>query len=141
MTRTTKTTAKSQHRKTRKTKVTKKPTPKTDKQVHGKRKHRKIINWKEYNEALVQCGNFTLRLADDVIEHWLHENKATKLGIDIDVTKYHSKIDVVVDSTGLKVFGEGEWKVKKHGGAKHRTWRKFEKPKTGKPANGSAIEM
>jgi len=41
------------------------------------------------------------------------------------VTKYHGKIDVVVDSTGLKVFGEGEWKVKKHGWAKHRTWRKL----------------
>ena len=51
--------------------------------------------------------------------------RAVKLGIDIDVTNYHGKIDVVVDSTGLKVFGEGEWKVKKHGWAKHRTWRKL----------------
>jgi hypothetical protein len=24
--------------------------------------------------------------------------------------------DLVIDSTGLKVFGEGEWKVRKHGG-------------------------
>ncbi len=23
--------------------------------------------------------------------------------------------DLVIDSTGLKVFGEGEWKVRKHG--------------------------
>lgn len=30
----------------------------------------------------------------------------------------------VVDSTGLKVFGEGEWKVRKYGYAKRRTWRK-----------------
>lgn len=30
----------------------------------------------------------------------------------------------VVDSTGLKVYGEGEWKVRKHGVSKHRTWRK-----------------
>ena len=30
----------------------------------------------------------------------------------------------VVDSTGLKVFGEGEWKVRKHGYSKRRTWRK-----------------
>ena len=62
--------------------------------------------------------------------------RAAKLGIDIDVTKYHGKIDVVVDSTGLKVFGEGECGiarvgyrpplcVKKHGWAKHRTWRKL----------------
>lgn len=31
---------------------------------------------------------------------------------------------IAIDSTGLKVFGEGEWKVKKHGTEKRRTWRK-----------------
>jgi hypothetical protein len=30
-----------------------------------------------------------------------------------------------MDSSGLKVYGEGEWKVRKHGWSKHRTWRKF----------------
>jgi IS5 family transposase len=34
-------------------------------------------------------------------------------------------IDVVVDSTGLKVYGEGEWKVRQHGVGKRRTWRKL----------------
>jgi len=32
---------------------------------------------------------------------------------------------IVLDSTGLKVYGEGEWKVKKHGADKRRTWRKL----------------
>jgi len=32
---------------------------------------------------------------------------------------------LVSDPTGLKVFGEGEWKVKKHGKARRRTWRKL----------------
>ncbi|MEZ8358354.1 IS5 family transposase [Vibrio splendidus] len=32
---------------------------------------------------------------------------------------------IAIDSTGLKVFGEGEWKVKKHGTEKRRTWRKL----------------
>ena len=31
----------------------------------------------------------------------------------------------VLDSTGLKVFGEGEWKVRQHGYSKRRTWRKL----------------
>lgn len=35
------------------------------------------------------------------------------------------KCDVIFDSTGLKVYGEGEWKVKVHGTSKRRTWRKF----------------
>jgi hypothetical protein len=35
------------------------------------------------------------------------------------------KLAIAIDSTGLKVYGEGEWKVRKHGWAKHRTWRKL----------------
>jgi len=31
---------------------------------------------------------------------------------------------VVVDSTGIKIYGEGEWKVRQHGYSKKRTWRK-----------------
>jgi len=38
--------------------------------------------------------------------------------------KPDEKLNVVFDSTGLKVFGEGEWKVRKHGYSKRRTWRK-----------------
>jgi hypothetical protein len=30
-----------------------------------------------------------------------------------------------VDSTGLKIYGEGEWKVRQHGVSKRRTWRKL----------------
>jgi IS5 family transposase len=33
--------------------------------------------------------------------------------------------DIVFDSTGLKVYGEGEWKVRQHGVSKRRTWRKL----------------
>ncbi len=32
---------------------------------------------------------------------------------------------LAIDSTGLKVFGEGEWKMKKHGKEKRRVWRKL----------------
>ena len=32
---------------------------------------------------------------------------------------------IIFDSTGLKVYGEGEWKVRTHGKSKRRTWRKF----------------
>ncbi len=34
-------------------------------------------------------------------------------------------LHVVLDSTGLKVFGEGEWKVRQYGYTKRRTWRKL----------------
>lgn len=34
-------------------------------------------------------------------------------------------LHIVVDSTGLKIYGEGEWKVRQHGYSKRRTWRKL----------------
>ena len=33
-------------------------------------------------------------------------------------------LHLVIDSTGIKLYGEGEWKVKKHGWRRHRQWRK-----------------
>jgi hypothetical protein len=35
------------------------------------------------------------------------------------------QLAVAIDSTGLKVYGEGEWKVRRHGWSRHRTWRKL----------------
>ena len=32
---------------------------------------------------------------------------------------------LVIDATGLKVYGEGEWKVRQHGKEKRRVWRKL----------------
>lgn len=40
---------------------------------------------------------------------------------------YRGKTDVLhllVDSTGVKMLGEGEWKTKKHGAEYRRQWRK-----------------
>jgi hypothetical protein len=39
--------------------------------------------------------------------------------------KGSSRLNIVLDSTGLKIYGEGEWKVRKHGYSKRRTWRKL----------------
>jgi hypothetical protein len=47
-------------------------------------------------------------------------------GITVRLPRQRKKggLHLVVDSTGLKVYGEGEWKVRKHGKSKRRTWRK-----------------
>ena len=34
-------------------------------------------------------------------------------------------VNVVIDSTGLQVFGAGEWQREKHGGQGRRTWREL----------------
>lgn len=34
-------------------------------------------------------------------------------------------LNLLIDSTGIKAEGEGEWNARKHGGAKRRLWRKI----------------
>jgi DDE family transposase len=47
-------------------------------------------------------------------------------GLEMPQPKRHSgPVHLVVDSTGLKVFGEGEWKVRQHGYSKRRQWCKL----------------
>jgi IS5 family transposase len=40
-------------------------------------------------------------------------------------SKPKGPIHVLIDSSGLKVYGEGEWKVRTHGKEKRRTWKKI----------------
>lgn len=47
------------------------------------------------------------------------------LDIDLPTSSETSPIHLVIDSTGLKVYGEGEWKQRIHGKQKRRTWRKL----------------
>ena len=50
--------------------------------------------------------------------------RAKTLKVDLPRCEKGS-IHAVLDSTGLKVYGEGEWKVRQHGYSKRRTWRKL----------------
>ena len=46
--------------------------------------------------------------------------------LELQLTADKKKIKhLVIDSTGLKLYGEGEWKVRTHGADKRRTWRKL----------------
>lgn len=41
------------------------------------------------------------------------------------VKRKKEKTVLIVDGSGAKVFGEGEWKVRQHGYSKRRTWKKI----------------
>lgn len=142
-----------------------------------------VTNWSKYNESLVQRGDFTLWLDEDVLIDWEHENSEPKVGapfkysdqailcllslrelfkltyrqtegfgrslvrlmdLDVKIPDYTSLQkraarlevalavepteggrDIVIDSTGLKVHGDGEWQARQHGASKRRTWRKL----------------
>jgi len=74
-----------------------------------------------FGQALVKLMDVDVAIP----HHTSLQKRAAKLGITIEVARPEGSIDLVVDSTGLKVYGEGEWKVKKHGADGRRTWRKL----------------
>jgi len=51
--------------------------------------------------------------------------RARTLKVRLPVRRRGEPVHLVVDSSGLKVYGEGEWKVRAHGWSKRRTWRKL----------------
>jgi hypothetical protein len=48
-----------------------------------------------------------------------------KLRVSLQRYARSESLHGVFDSTGLKIFGEGEWKVRQHDYSKRRTWRKL----------------
>lgn len=63
----------------------------------------------------------------EVMSYSQMSRRASDLNLQLKKLKKAGKspTDLVVDSTGLKVFGEGEWKVRTHGKQKRRAWRKY----------------
>ena len=47
--------------------------------------------------------------------------RQSKLAVEIPSFIPNESRHIVIDSTGLKNFGEGEWKVRQHGYDKRRT--------------------
>ena len=66
-----------------------------------------------------------LQLNLDIPNYTTFSRRQQALEVQIPRRKAGNAIHIVIDSTGLKVYGEGEWKVRKYGVTKHRTWRKL----------------
>ena len=47
------------------------------------------------------------------------------LVVDIPYRGSQGQLHLLIDSTGIKAEGEGEWHARKHGGPKRRLWRKI----------------
>lgn len=146
-------------------------------------KNSRIINWKDYNQALVDRGSITFWFPEDIGITWFFHGEKTGRGsfktysdiairtclmlksvfhlplralegfvnsifclmkisltspdystfskrgktlqVEIPRRLPDGPVDIVFDSTGLKIYGEGEWKVRKHGAGKRRTRRKL----------------
>ncbi|MGQ9632575.1 MAG: IS5 family transposase, partial [bacterium] len=84
-----------------------------------------------YNLALRQTEGFLrsiielLNLDLDVPDYSTISRRQGGLDIDLGARPSKKSVHIVVDSTGVKVYGEGEWKVRQYGYSKRRTWRKL----------------
>ena len=59
-----------------------------------------------------------------VPDHTTLSKRGKELKVNLP-KKTSQTLNIVMDSTGLKIYGEGEWKVRMHGVSKRRTWRKL----------------
>lgn len=58
-------------------------------------------------------------------DYSLVSKHAKSVNISIKTPTQGEISHLVIDATGLKVFGEGEWKVRQHGADRRRVWRKL----------------
>jgi len=101
-----------------------------DRRHHIARPKRRVTNWSEYNEALRQRGSLTVWFTDDAIAAWKAAPRSTpggaqSLELPAQPRATGGAIHLLVDSSGLKLGGPGEWLVEKHGTSKRRSWRKL----------------
>lgn len=89
--------------------------------------------------TLKQLFNLTLRMTEGLLRSLLelthssceapHYSTLSKRGktlkVSLGVKKPTNSYHVLVDSTGIQVVGEGEWKTLKHGRSKRQVWRKL----------------
>jgi Transposase DDE domain len=84
-----------------------------------------------YRLAGRQCQGFLESIFElmaidlPVPDHSTLSRRMGQLSIRLPVLPKEGARHVVVDSTGVKVYGEGEWKTRQHGISKRRTWRKL----------------
>ena len=83
-----------------------------------------------FGMALRQTTGFVeslLRLVGldwDVPDFSTLSRRQKTLAVNIPHRGAQGPLHLLIDSTGIKVEGEGEWNARKHGGAKRRVWRK-----------------
>ena len=91
-------------------------------------------------EGLIKSLMRLCQLDLPVPDHTHMSRRAGELSVKIPRRPRQGPTHVVVDSTGLKIFGEGEWKVRQHGVGKRRIWRKSIWRSTKAPRTSSALK-
>ena len=84
-----------------------------------------------FGMALRQTTGFVESLLELIGLKWAVPDFSTlsrrqkTLAVNIPFRGSQGPLHLLIDSTGIKVEGEGEWNARKHGGPKRRVWRKI----------------
>lgn len=61
----------------------------------------------------------------DMPDHPTMSRRSARLTVPLRLRKRTGSINLVIDSSGLSIFGEGQWAAAKHGGKGIQGWRKL----------------
>jgi hypothetical protein len=61
----------------------------------------------------------------EIPDHTTFSRRSAGLSLPTSLTPSSGPVHVLIDSTGLKIYGAGEWQSVKHGERGRRTWRKL----------------
>src|SRR5712675_1430568 len=91
-----------------------------DRRHHIPKQRHRVTNWAAYDAGLRGRGSLTIWFTEAAIATWRAEPLALPR-LQPDTAAVH----LLVDSTGLRLCGPGEWLVEKHGLKRRRAWRKL----------------
>jgi Transposase DDE domain len=80
--------------------------------------------WRQ-TEGLLRSITTLLGVSLAVPDHTTFSRRSAALSLPTTLRPSSEPVHVVIDSTGLKVYGAGEWQREKHGERSRRTWRKL----------------
>lgn len=76
-------------------------------------------------EGLVRSLIKSMGLDLDIPDFSTLSRRSENLEVPLPKNSSKKSVVLIADSSGLKVCGEGEWKVRQHGWSKRRVWLKF----------------
>jgi hypothetical protein len=80
--------------------------------------------WRQ-TEGLLRSVVTLLGVSLAIPDHTTFSRRSVALSLPTRLRPSSEPVHVVIDSTGLKVYGAGEWQREKHGGRGRRTWRQL----------------
>lgn len=80
--------------------------------------------WRQ-TEGLLRSVATLLGVRLAIPDHTTFSRRSAGLPLTTTLSRHTEPVHVVIDSTGLKVYGAGEWQCEKHGGRGRRTWHKL----------------